>query len=377
MKIKTKNVLKSIATIIIIAVISTCSGLYIGNAETKEWVDKNILKKELSEDDLKAIDIENENTRTIAFNSKIATVADNKLIIYDSNAKKIKEINVEIKSPIFYTNGTYLLVADSGSSNIYLIDNLDLLWSKKLDGNISKIYVNEIGKAAAVLTGTSYKSIIEMFDDYGDEEFKTYLSDSIITDLAISPKGDTLSYIDANISGALIINKVKTIDVNLAKSDPTNSLKYNYEFDNDELLLKISIKRDGIIAFSNKCIYLLKDGNKNQLYSVTDKEQIIDISLNRQYLTLEESSDKQGKQIAKLVDIYNNQEHIFSLDEIVKEVFASKEIIAINAGNEVYFINTSANLKKKFITTSNILSISISNDIAAIIYKNRIEILKI
>ena len=45
MKIRTKNVLKSIITIIIIAVVSTISGLYVGNTEAKQWIDKNVLKK--------------------------------------------------------------------------------------------------------------------------------------------------------------------------------------------------------------------------------------------------------------------------------------------------------------------------------------------
>ena len=180
MKIRTKNVLKSIITIIIIAVVSTISGLYVGNTEAKQWIDKNVLKKELISDNLKVIDLEDESSKVIAYSSKIATIAKNVLTIYDSNGKVINTIDVEITNATFYAKDNYLLIVDLGSSNIYLVNGTTLSWSKKLEGNISKACVNDVGEVAVILTDTSYKSIITMFDYYGKEEFKTYLSNTLV-----------------------------------------------------------------------------------------------------------------------------------------------------------------------------------------------------
>ena len=102
MKIRTKNVLKSIITIIIIAVVSTISGLYVGNTEAKRWIDKNVFKREIVSDNLKVIDLEDESTKVIAYSSKIATIAKNVLTIYDSNGRVMNTIDVEITNATFF-----------------------------------------------------------------------------------------------------------------------------------------------------------------------------------------------------------------------------------------------------------------------------------
>ena len=375
MKTRTKNIFKSVITIIIIALISTISGLYVGNNEAKNWIDKNVLRKEITNENLKVIDLEDENAKVIAYDSKIATVAKNVLTIYDSNGKVVNTIDVEITSPYFYANGDYLIVADLGASNMYLINGTELSWSKKLEGNISKTYVNEIGEVAVVLTDTSYKSIITMFDYYGKEEFKTYLSTTLATDIKISKKGEYLSYIETDFSGALIISKIKTIDVNSAKSDPNNSLKYTYEFDSDELILKCEYKKDDLIALSDKKVYLLHEGEKTELLELDENISFVEISLKEQVAYVMENDE--GKQLLKTVNINNLTEREYIVDEIIKDIYSNSDIVAINTSGQVYFVKKNCSLKKKFVTNSNILDISLGNKVAAIIYKNRVEILKI
>ena len=375
MKKKTKNIIKSVITIIIIALISTFLGLYVGNLEARSWVDKKILKKEITNENLKVIDLEDENAKVIAYDSKIATVAKNLLTIYDSNGKVVNTIDVEMTSPFFCANGDYLLIADLGSSNLYLVNGTELSWSKKLEGNISKTCVNEVGEVAVVLTDTSYKSIITMFDYYGKEEFKTYLSTTLATDIKLSRKGEYLSYIETDFSGALLISKVKTIEVNVAKSDPENSLKYTYEFDSDEVVLKCEYKNENLVALSDKKAYLLEEGNKNELLELNENIYFIEINLKNNVAFVIENDE--GKQLLKTVNVDNLTEHEYIVDEIIKDIYSNSEIIAINTSGQVYFIKKNCNLKKKFITNSNILDISLGDKIAAIIYKNRVEIVKL
>ena len=369
MKIRTKNVLKSIITIIIIAVVSTISGLYVGNTEAKQWIDKNVLKKELISDNLKVIDLEDESAKVIAYSSKIATIAKNVLTIYDSNGKVINTIDVEITNATFYAKDNYLLIVDLGSSNIYLVNGTTLSWSKKLEGNISKACVNDVGEVAVILTDTSYKSIITMFDYYGKEEFKTYLSNTLATDVKLSSKGDYLSYIETDFSGSLIITKVKTIDVNSTKENSENSLKHCYDFDSDELLLKCEYKKDNLLVFSKKKCYTLKDGEKVEIIEIKDNISFVEINLKEQIAYVEENEE--GLQILKMVNITNLTQREYIVDEIVKDIYSNLNMVAINTSGQVYFV------KKKFITNSNILDISMGDKVAAIIYKNRVEILKI
>jgi hypothetical protein len=359
--------------------ISTVLGLYVGNSQARDWVDRNILKKVVEEEALNSIDLENDNARGVAFSSRIAVVSNNTLKIYDESAKETTTIDVNITTPIFYSNGDYLLVGDYGKSNIYLIQKDMLCWSKELDGNISQIFVNERGDSGVVLTGTSYKSIITMYNSQGNEQFKTYISTSLVTDISISNNGEQLNYIDVDTTGAIVISKVKTIDVAKARTDSENSLKYTYEFDANELLLKISTKNKKIVAFSTKALYSLQDGNKEKIFDITENVSFMEINLKNQFAFLEEMQDGEdaGKPVLKIIDLDNNQERDYIMEEMVKDIYSSSKIAAISTGNEVYLVKTNGTLLKRFITDSNIMDISIGKSVVGIIYKNRIEILKI
>ena len=374
MKIRTKNVLKSIITIIIIAVVSTISGLYVGNTEAKRWIDKNVFKREIVSDNLKVIDLEEESTKVIAYSSKIATFAKNVLTIYDSNGRVMNTIDVEITNATFFAKDNYLLIVDLGSSNIYLVNGTTLSWSKKLEGNISNACVNDIGEVAVILTDTSYKSIITMFDYYGKEEFKTYLSNTLATDVKISSRGEYLRYIESDFSGSLIVNKLKTIDVNSTKDNSEKSLKHSYDFDSDELLLKCEYKKDNLLVFSNKKCYTLKDGEKIEILEIKENIAFVEINLKEQIAFVEENEE--GLQLLKMVNINNFTEREYIVDEIVKDIYSNSKMVAINTSGQVYFVKKNGSLKKKFITNSNILDISMGDTVAAIIYKNRVEILK-
>ena len=78
-----------------------------------------------------------------------------------------------------------------------------------------------------------------------------------------------------------------------------------------------------------------------------------------------------------MVNITNLTQREYIVDEIVKDIYSNLNMVAINTSGQVYFVKKNGSLKKKFITNSNILDISMGDKVAAIIYKNRVEILKI
>ena len=49
--------------------------------------------------------------------------------------------------------------------------------------------------------------------------------------------------------------------------------------------------------------------------------------------------------------------------------------ICINIGTELYFINTSGLLRKKYTSNQEITNVMFSNDTAIVIYKDRVEII--
>ena len=72
---------KKIIILIIIAILTiatiTVSAIYINNKEARNWIDKNILQKEKTQNNLPSIEIEENNSNVYAFNRYIGVFSKN------------------------------------------------------------------------------------------------------------------------------------------------------------------------------------------------------------------------------------------------------------------------------------------------------------
>ncbi len=89
-----------------------------------------------------------------------------------------------------------------------------MLYGKKsVDGNLDKVTVNKNGYVSAIVTGTTYKSVIITYDEKGNELFKTYLSKTIAVDACVSPDNAEFAYAEVNNSGTTIQSNIKIISI--------------------------------------------------------------------------------------------------------------------------------------------------------------------
>lgn len=373
MKKKILIIIGIILTIAIIVIIS----LYIANSNVRDWMDKYILGKDIIEENLPTILLDNENASVYAYDNHIVVLSDNKLTMYDSKGKKETIINVNITIPIFESNGKYLLVADNNGKNIYLIYNDTLQWQKEMEGNISKIAINKDGAVGVVLTGTTHKSVIVMYGITGDEEFKIYLSSTIAMDISISEDSKYLSYAEINTSGTIISSVIKTVSVDKAKTTPTEAIIYNYEQEKNSLVVNIEYNKNNLICQYDNSVYLLKDGNSEKIIDINNKIIFLDINLNGYISYIEETSSGilNNQYELKIMNADNKKENIYLLDSMPKSLYCSDNIIGINKGNEIEFVNHSGWLLKKFTSRQSFKGVALGDNIVGIVYKDRIEII--
>lgn len=380
MKNKIIRMVMTILVLLILVSTIVIVGLYIGNSSTRNWIDKNILRKDIGEEKLATIEIEeNENVFVHAYKNHIATVSDNKLTIYNAGGRVEETINVSITSPKFASCGEYLLVADEGKSNIYLIYNTNLQWERELEGSISQITVNKNGAVGVALEGTIYKTVIVMYDITGNENFKTYLSSTVATDITISDDGQFLSFAEINTSGTAIESKVKTISVEKTKDTPNEAIVNTYELENDRLVLKIKYRKNKIVVFTDKEVYLFSEGEQEKILDVSKDTSFLDINLNAHICRIKENNNEKeaGKYEVEILDVDNKKTSTYILKDTVKSMYCKESVIALNLGNEIEFLNMNGWLIKKYNSIQNIKDISISENIAAVIYKNRIAIVEL
>ena len=125
---------KSCIVILIIIVISIISARYVTDESFRTFVDTKVIKKEISSDTLKKIDIDSENNPNIyAFSKYIAVLSKSKLKMYNSSGKQVTNLEVNISSAIFDSEGNYLFIGEKTGTKLYLISGLNTVWQSTVE----------------------------------------------------------------------------------------------------------------------------------------------------------------------------------------------------------------------------------------------------
>lgn len=373
MKNKILIIISGIFVLALIIVIS----LYVANESARNWIDMYIIRKNVIEENLPNIMLEKDNVNIYAYDNHIVILQDDKLSIYNSTGKEEATLNISISNPIFKSAGKYLLIAEKNGKNAYLIYNTGLQWQKTMEGNISKATVNKNGAVGIVLTGTTYKSVIVMYGISGTEEFKTYLSSTIAVDLEISEDNKYLSFAEMNTSGTIISSSVKTISVEKAKNTPAEAIIYKYEGQKNNLIVNIKYYKEKLICQYDNSVYSLKDGNADKILDIDNKTEFIDIDLTGYICNITETSSGilNSEYELKIINPNNKKENSYLLKSIPKSLYCNGNLIAVNMGNEIEFINHSGWMLKSFESRQNFKDVVIGDNIVGIIYKDRINII--
>ena len=123
-------------------------------------------------------------------------------------------------------------------------------------------------------------------------------------------------------------------------------------------------------------IYNKKKKKKNEkLYDISSNTLFADVNLNKGYIKIEKESEKIFKSDYRLkISDLNNKEKLYALEGNVKKLKANNDMMAIISGTTVEFVSDNGWLCKKYIGSKEIKDIYISKNTAAIVYKDRIDI---
>lgn len=379
-----KKVIFSIIILIIIIVLVIVSSLYITNTSFRETMDKYVFRKSITENNLDYIEIDTENSPNIfAYDKYIVTLEKNTLTQYSQSGKKEGSLEIQVSDPIFDAEGKYLVVAEKNKQKIYLIYNDNIVWEKDIEGNISKINVNKNGYTSVIISGTTYKSVIAVYDKEGKELFKTYLSSTVAVDSSISEDNKYMSFGEVNTSGALIQSSIKTVSIEKAKQTPSDSIINTYDAEQNDLIINIQYQdKNRLICMYNSSIHIIKDGKDEVLVSLNEKDNNItfsDIELSSNAYRIIEKSAGLFKSNST-VEIYNTtskKQNIYNFNGVAKKVYSYGNIIAIDLGSEVLFINMNGWLIKKYNSAQDIKNIVLTDNLAGIVYRDKIEFISL
>ena len=290
-KVNKKKLVISIVIFILLIISITISIIYLKNKDFREWIDKNIFRKEVMQDNVTTIDLkENQNSNIFAFNKYIGILEKNKFNIYSNTGNKEKELDMEINNPLFDSAKRFLIVGENKGQNVYLITDKEISWNTSIEGNISQVNVNKNGYVAIVIVDTSYKAVIAMYNPQGKEMFKTYLSSTRVADVSISNDNKYLAIAEIDTSGTIIQSNVKIISIEKAESDPTNSVEKIYKGDNSKLIVNVEYQdKNKLSCMYTDSIHIIEEEQDDILIENKDKKiifQTIELTNNAIFWTI-------------------------------------------------------------------------------------------
>lgn len=375
---------KKLKRIIIIAltivVLITMIILYITNVKVRDFFDKYIFRKEVYENNLTKIELtEDDNNHVYAFSKNIVVLNKNTLDIYNSSGKKESTLNVEITNPLFASEDKFLVIADNKGQKLYVISDNNIIWQESVVGDIINVTVNKNGYVSVIVNNTGYKTEILTYDANGKFLFKKALAVNYAIDVSISEDNKYLAIAEANFSGTLIQSSIEIISIEKAVSNENNS--YNYKSEANKLIVNIEYQeKNRLLCMYDDSVHIIENNNDRELMKYNYKNTLfLDINLDSTIAHIEKiSTDSLNSDSEiKFTNIINNSTNSYKIGGIPKSACSYKGITAVNLGSEVVFVKTSGWLAKRYKSSQEIQNIVLANGIAGIVYKNKIEIVKL
>lgn len=371
-----------IVSIIIAVLLILCISFYIGNESFRTFFDRNILRKEITENKATSIDISNyENPSIYAYDKYLTILNKNVLEIYDSSSKKEYELEIPVSDAVYASSNRFLAIAQANGQKIYFVSDGNILWQNELDGEIKKINVNKNGYVSIITEEANYKTVVSTYSPAGKKLFKNYLSSTTAVDTSISNDNKYLAIAEVNTSGTLIQSSIRIVSVEKAQTEPENAVIYTYNAESNILITKLQYQdKNRLISMYDSGIHSLIDEKDEVLVSFNeDKITFGSIKLNNYVVyTAEKNSGlfSSNTQV-NLKNTGNDKQNIYTAKGVVKSIDTYEDNVALNIGSEIHFINTNGWLTKKYTSEKEVKDIVLADKIAGIVYKDKIDIVNL
>lgn len=372
-----KRKFKITLVVMIIAILITIIALYMANSDFRKLIDVHILKKEIHENDAIQLKLDVEELSYVnVFNDNVITINGGVLTFYSNKGKEEENLDVILSSPISDTDDKYLVLGDKSGNKLYLINDKNIKWEKEVEGKISKVSVNKNGYVSVISVGNTSESDIAVFNEKGDNIFTYHLASTYAIDSDISRDNKYLAIAEVDYSGVSAKSQVKIISIDNVQKDKTKAIVHTYEGEAGDIITDLNYQdKDNAVCLFDSYIINITPEKNEKLYDISSNTLFADVNLNKGYIKIEKESEKIFKSDYRLkISDLNNKEKLYALEGNVKKLKANNDMMAIISGTTVEFVSDNGWLCKKYIGSKEIKDIYISNNTAAIVYKDRIDI---
>ena len=299
--------------------------------------------------------------------------------VYTQDGAKSATLDINISSPITHARGKYMIIAEEHGKKLYLINGNSVAWQNDIEGEIAGVNVNKNGYVSVIVTHTTYKSVIVLYAPDGKELFRSYLSSTYAICTDISDNNKYLAIGEVDYSGTIVKSNVKIISVALAQSKPKESVVNKYESATGEIVSNIKYQdKDIAVCVFNEYVQKVGTDSSEKCIDIDDNALFLDLGIKNKIAIIEKQSSGlfSYEYQMKIKNINSSSENLYILkNDMPKSMLVSSELIGINLGTEVQIVNSSGMLLKTYKSNQEIKSLVIGDNIAGIVYKDKIELI--
>lgn len=319
-----------------------------------------------------------DHTALSVYNNSVIICTGDSVKSFSDEGTEQWSIPVTINNPLLKTAGPYLLVADMGGKDIYVISGRGIKWSKKLDSNIINADISECGYVSVVQEAKGYKAAVTAFNLQGSPFFTRTIAENYIISARVSPSGKQVLINGVDASGIKAGASLEFTDIlgtPLAGKIPKEDVIFSSAW---------YLDNDYVLAISDSLVLCL-DKNRNEKWKqdfAGRKVYSSGVAQGKYAVVAVSGRDKPGvfdgnASELKIFNANGQQGAVCPIDADVENIGICSDMIAVNTGREVYFINTKGKLIGKYASKIDIIEASfLSRKSAAIITKGSVVVYK-
>ena len=172
---------------------------------------------------------------------------------------------------------------------------------------------------------------------------------------------------------------MKVVSIENAQTDTDNSIIYIYNADSNKLLTNIKYQdKDKLVCMYDDSICIIENEENSELINFSDRDvDFYTIMLNNNVALIEEKSSGLFTADSEItfINTTSGKETMYTIEDVAKEIYSCEDVLGLNLGSELHFINTGGWLVKRYIANQEISNVVMSDSIAGIIYRDKIEVI--
>lgn len=238
------------------------------------------IKDVISETKIDIVSTEGEFYAT--YNDELLIYSNQVLTTYNESGKKTWNYTLEqMFTPKIYIEGSYMIVANNTTGNIYMFENKKEILNMKVDGKISNVYIGDNGYLAIEHASNGYKKIIGIYDKNGKNIYNTYLENDTIADIKLLDNAKKI--LVTKINSTSFKAGVEVLLVDSTKQE--DGIKQIAKLDNN-FVYDLTVQGQNIIMLlDNELISINIDTGEKNIIKSFESSQILYFTLSENYYT--------------------------------------------------------------------------------------------